>query len=128
MPVRAAAPQHSLLWGERGERWTPDSRLPDFSYAGYRRGESPLPALKPQASVRDLGAAPFAQQRNRVRCDSGLATLNGPTAASVQEIALLRVQHPDFRLPIFTHARPEQDFPHFFDELARGRVEDERRF
>ena len=33
---------YSRLWGERGERWSADSRLPDFSYAGYRRGERQL--------------------------------------------------------------------------------------
>src|SRR5690606_13038896 len=35
--------EESLLWGRTGERWSPTSRLPDFSYAGYRRGEAPLP-------------------------------------------------------------------------------------
>lgn len=27
--------QRSLLWGERGERWRPTGRIPDWSYAGY---------------------------------------------------------------------------------------------
>lgn len=54
--ARAEAPSHSLLWGKGGERWTADSRLPDFSYAGYHRGERPLPELEPQASVKDFGA------------------------------------------------------------------------
>ncbi len=45
-----------MLWGEAGERWTPDSRLPDFSYAGYHRGEKPLPTRRPQVSVKDFGA------------------------------------------------------------------------
>jgi hypothetical protein len=31
------------LWGEAGEIWNPLGRLPDFSYAGYRGGEQPLP-------------------------------------------------------------------------------------
>ncbi len=46
----------SQLWGEHGELWSPDSRLPDFSYAGYARGERPLPTVTPQASVKDFGA------------------------------------------------------------------------
>jgi hypothetical protein len=56
-PARAGEP--SKLWGERGERWEPDGRLPDFSHAGYRRGEAPLPTAEDVpvvASVRDFGA------------------------------------------------------------------------
>ncbi|QNN23254.1 hypothetical protein HED60_13550 [Planctomycetales bacterium ZRK34] len=56
----AAAPavaQHSVLWGRDGDRYDPAGRLPDFSYAGYHRGEKPLPEpAKPQVSVRDFGA------------------------------------------------------------------------
>lgn len=50
------AAQHSQLWGERGEHWTPQSRLPDFSFAGFRRGEQPLPNLPPGVSVKQFGA------------------------------------------------------------------------
>lgn len=50
------ADEHSQLWGERGELWSAESRLPDFSYAGYGRGERPLPAVEPQVSVKDFGA------------------------------------------------------------------------
>lgn len=57
LPTTAAAQQHSALWGERGERWTPASRLPDFSFAGYRCGEAPLPRVAAVANVRDFGAA-----------------------------------------------------------------------
>ncbi|MBW8864763.1 MAG: hypothetical protein JF609_07540, partial [Verrucomicrobia bacterium] len=28
----------SALWGTNGELWRADSRLPDFSYAGYHCG------------------------------------------------------------------------------------------
>ena len=52
----AAAPATSALWGEHGEKWTADARLPDFSYAGYHRGEQPLPDVPPAANVRDFGA------------------------------------------------------------------------
>lgn len=34
---------YSSLWGVDGEKWQPNSRLPDFSYAGYHAGEFPLP-------------------------------------------------------------------------------------
>lgn len=46
----------SALWGERGEHWTQGSRLPDFSYAGYHRGEAPLPDVPVVANVKDFGA------------------------------------------------------------------------
>ena len=49
-------PLYSALWGRQGELWSADSRLPDFSYAGYHRGEKPLPVLQPDCSVKDFGA------------------------------------------------------------------------
>jgi hypothetical protein len=52
----ATAAQHSALWGERGENWTPQSRLPDFSFAGYHCGEKALPNVPPGVSVKDFGA------------------------------------------------------------------------
>ena len=52
----AQSSQHSQLWGERGEKWDPHGRLTDFSYAGYHRGEKPLPTLRPQLSVVNYGA------------------------------------------------------------------------
>jgi hypothetical protein len=51
-----APPGTSELWGERGERWDPAGRLPDFSHAGYRAGSEPIPDLPVKASVRDFGA------------------------------------------------------------------------
>ena len=48
--------QHSQLWGKEGEKWTPQSRLSDFSFAGYRSGDVPLPAIQSKANVRDFGA------------------------------------------------------------------------
>src|SRR6266853_2204084 len=43
MPVSAA--QYSQLWGDHGEQWSPQGRLPDFSFAGYHSGEKPLPKV-----------------------------------------------------------------------------------
>ena len=34
---------YSALWGVAGEKWRPDGRLPDFSYAGYHAGEAKIP-------------------------------------------------------------------------------------
>jgi hypothetical protein len=46
----------SRLWGRAGELWSADSRLPDFSHAGYHSGERPLPVAPRAASVKDFGA------------------------------------------------------------------------
>lgn len=54
--VSLSAAETSQLWGRRGEAWTPRGRLPDFSFAGYRRGEQPLPDLAPGVSVTSFGA------------------------------------------------------------------------
>ena len=59
--ILAAAAQgeavHSELWGENGEVWRPDSRLPDFSFAGYRRGEADIPSPPVTHDIReDFGA------------------------------------------------------------------------
>ncbi|MDZ4859538.1 MAG: glycosyl hydrolase family 28-related protein [Candidatus Hydrogenedentes bacterium] len=56
MVIGVQADTHSALWGIDGEHWTPESRLPDFSFAGYHRGEKPLPALAVTHNVRDFGA------------------------------------------------------------------------
>lgn len=46
----------SKLWGKEGEVWNEKSRLPDFSYAGYRAGEKGLPEPEAGLSVKDFGA------------------------------------------------------------------------
>ncbi len=52
----SAEPVNSQLWGENGEKWTPESRLPDFSFAGYHCGESGIPTPSVVVNVRDFGA------------------------------------------------------------------------
>jgi hypothetical protein len=52
----AGAQQTSDLWGNSGERWSPASRLPDFSYAGYHSGEKAIPTVAVKANVKDFGA------------------------------------------------------------------------
>lgn len=47
---------HSSLWGKNGELWDPAGRLPDFSYAGYRNGEDPIPLVPIATNVKDFGA------------------------------------------------------------------------
>ncbi|MCP5541742.1 MAG: hypothetical protein H7A52_16490 [Akkermansiaceae bacterium] len=52
-PVASA---QSSLWGEDGSAWATDSILPEFSYAGYHRGDQPPPEPKAEVSVTDFGA------------------------------------------------------------------------
>lgn len=54
--VSATGAETSRLWGLTGERWEADGRLPDYSYAGYHRGEHPLPERRPEATVKDFSA------------------------------------------------------------------------
>jgi hypothetical protein len=54
--ICGAAPLTSALWGEHGEKWTAGGRLPDFSFAGYHRGEEPIPNVPQTTSVKDFGA------------------------------------------------------------------------
>ncbi len=56
LAASSSAAQYSRLWGTNGESWSPESRLPDFSYAGYRRGEEPIPDRKIDVSISDFGA------------------------------------------------------------------------
>lgn len=51
-----SAAEYSQLWGRSGEKWSPESRLPDFSYAGYHCGEKELPKVARGVSVKDFGA------------------------------------------------------------------------
>ncbi len=48
----------SALWGEAGEAFDPAGRLMDWSYAGYRYGESELPIAAVTFDVTDFGATP----------------------------------------------------------------------
>jgi len=50
--------QFSDLWGRSGDRWSPRSRLPDFSWAGYAGGERSIPRWPRGVDVRDFGARP----------------------------------------------------------------------
>lgn len=48
---------YSSLWGAAGERWEPEGRLPDFSYAGYHAGEAEIPTPPARWDLkRDFGA------------------------------------------------------------------------
>ncbi len=52
----ALAAGQSELWGASGELFDPAGRLMDWSYAGYRAGEQPLPTPASTISVTTFGA------------------------------------------------------------------------
>jgi len=52
-----SAPAYSELWGEQGEKWTPEGRLPDYSFAGYERGEATIPEPPATHNITDFGAS-----------------------------------------------------------------------
>ena len=51
-----ALEQKSALWGARGELWSPGSRLPDFSLAGYASGQASIPDYPVLTNVNEHGA------------------------------------------------------------------------
>ncbi len=57
-PAVAQQNETSLLWPDSGASFVPHKPLPDFSYAGYRRGEVALPERRPEVSVVEFGAKP----------------------------------------------------------------------
>lgn len=55
----AHAQTHSQLWGQNGESWNPTGRLGDYSYAGYRTGNVPIPdRIGNRINVLTVGAVP----------------------------------------------------------------------
>lgn len=54
--VPSVRAETSRLWGKSGEDWTPASRIPDFSFAGYRSARAPLPTQPAVVNVMSFGA------------------------------------------------------------------------
>jgi hypothetical protein len=59
LPIVVLRAESSLLWGENGDLWDPEnSRLPDFTEAGYMNGASAIPSWEVGVNVLDYGAIP----------------------------------------------------------------------
>lgn len=96
----AEAPKrYSELWGRAGEAWSPTSRLPDFSFAGYHSGEAPLPHVPVSANVRDFGAKGDGQHDDTAAFQQAIAqTSSGailvpPGRYVVTDILWIRKSH-----------------------------------
>lgn len=111
----------SRLWGERGERWDSNGRLPDFSYAGYHRGEVPIPDVPQVTSVKEFGAV-----------GDGVVDDTRAIQAAVRATARGAVFFPPGRYKVTDFIRVEQSgvvlrgagaaksvlwFPHGLDEI-----------
>ena len=51
-----ASAEHSQLWGQAGELYDPQGRLPNVSWAGVGQGESPIPDVEVATTVLEHGA------------------------------------------------------------------------
>ena len=56
LPAAPPAHHNSALWGADGRAFQSGGPLPDFSWAGYHGGDTPLPNPAPSSNVRDYGA------------------------------------------------------------------------
>lgn len=72
----SAQTETSELWGSQGELWNPASRLPDFSFAGYRYGEAPIPTPAVVANVMNFGAVGDGIADDTTAFENAIAAVN----------------------------------------------------
>ncbi len=102
LPPGAAQGPYSGLWGAKGEKWSPQSRLPDFSFAGFQCGEKPIPNLAVKANVRDFGARGDGQSDDTAAFNAAIAaTTDGAIlvpAGRYKITGIIRVNKPNLVL------------------------------
>jgi len=68
---------HSSLWGVSGEKWSPEGRLPDFSYAGYHSGEAAIPTAPAKWNLkRDFHAKGDGRTDDSAALINAIQTIN----------------------------------------------------
>ncbi len=98
----ASAQTTSALWGETGELWSAQSRLPDLSFAGYHYGEDPIPLVHVVADVSDFGAVGDGktdstkafQDAIEQSCDGAIYILDGRFVIAKQRSVRKPFQQP----------------------------------
>ncbi len=71
-----AVAETSELWGTQGELWNPPSRLPDFSFAGYRSGATAIPTPAVVANVMNYGAVGNGTTDDTTAFENAIAAAN----------------------------------------------------
>lgn len=64
------------MWGVKGEKLSPASRLPDFPHAGYRSCEKPVPAPEVKADVHDFGGKGDGIMDDTKAFENAIASVN----------------------------------------------------
>lgn len=108
-PGLAQQAEYSQLWGEHGEDWNAQSRLPDFSYAGYHHGERELPEVKQVTNVRDFGAVGDGETDDTAAIQKAIdATENGALYFPPGRYKLTEVLHVKRSNVVLRGAGPDQ--------------------
>ncbi|GIX02290.1 MAG: hypothetical protein KatS3mg112_1227 [Thermogutta sp.] len=116
------AQQFSKLWGKNGELWSPYSRLPDFTWAGYRWGTEPYRRPQQRVSVKDFGAKGDGQTddtaafRRALEAGKGKVIFVPPGKYILRDILYIRSSNtvlqgagPDQTVIVFTRPGTEID-------------------
>ena len=94
---------HSLLWGENGELWDPNGRLPDFSFAGYHAKNEDTPNIPVRINVTE---APYSADNTNMSdasdaiqsavntVSAAIADGNYSTGAIYLPAGTYRLEHP----------------------------------
>ena len=98
----------SALWGFSGELWNPESRLPDFSWAGYHSGAQEPPDLPPGTSVKDFGARGDGQHDDTDAFLKALAEVNGAIEIPAGRYVITKILEINRSGVVLRGAGPEQ--------------------
>ncbi len=118
-----ASAEHSKLWGKHGENWSPKSRLPDFSYAGYRYGEKPIPKRTGGVSVKHYGAKGDGKSDDTAAFKKALAAAKGVVLVPAGRYKITDILYIDKSNIVLRGAGPEKTtlfFPKYLNEVKEN--------